>query len=567
MICFCFVGFTRWANVWRVYGARAGEKSDSSRVLAKTEMIAGLAFRSPRTIQSKRFFTREGIPVNVRPDVPSKVSIHRGEANLLFALALAVTILCASCGNTSSITIPPVPPSVFPLRTSGQFIVDNRGNRVHLNAVNWYGGESIDFVAGGLQIAPLQSIVLQIHGLGFNAVRLPWSNQLYESNPIVPSYALLANPDLQGKNALTVMDQVVGALTSAGILVILDNHNSNAEWCCSNDGNTLWYNSSYPETSWISDWEGMAQRYRGNSLVIGADLRNEPRVNATWGGSASTDWHGAAERGGNAVLSVNPNLLIFVEGVNYGLDLSSVSALPVNLNVANRIVYEAHDYGFDFQGLTSYSDFVNQISPQWGFLVTGNNPQPLWIGEFGTCNAGNSCVSSGSSSDNGYWFGFLATYIKTYNLDWSYWAINGTQSTGNGRTYGAQENYGVLNPSWNGSVLPALTSQLQRLMSPGSSLANIRRDMLPPGSLRCVARRSKTERGKKPDYSGRDDKLGEQVERSAERLVGPRPIAFQRRFAIVGARTEVYATKGEEGASKTGHTGVAVCLTSLRDGG
>ncbi len=360
----------------------------------------------------------------------------------------------------------------LPLHTQGPYIVDSGGMRVRLNAVSWYGAESSDFVVGGLQLAPLTGIVNEIKAMGFNAVRLPWSNQLYESNPVVGSYALTQNASMQGEHALTILDQVVSALTSAGVMVILDNHTSNAEWCCSDDGNDLWYNSQYPETSWMNDWQGMVARYKSNPMVIGADLRNEPRVTATWGGSASTDWHAAAERGGNAVLGTNPNLLVFVEGVNYALDLSGAASAPVSLNTAGRVVYEAHDYGFDNNGLTTYAAYVNRVTPLWGYLATGSSPQPLWIGEFGTCNAASTCVSSTSSSDNGQWFGFITTYLRTHSVDWSYWSINGTQSTGSGRTYGAAESYGLLNTSWNGSALTALTSSLQQLMSSGGGPAN-----------------------------------------------------------------------------------------------
>jgi endoglucanase len=363
---------------------------------------------------------------------------------------------------------------VFPLHTSGRYIVDSNGVRVHLNGVNWYGAESTDFVVAGLQVASLQSIVQQIKSMGFNVVRLPWSNQLYESNPVVGNYALAANPTMQGEDALTILDQVVAALTNAGIMVILDNHNSNAEWCCSTtDGNTLWYNSQYPQSSWIADWQGMAQRYQNNPWVIGADLRNEPRGSASWGGSSTTDWHAAAILGGNAVLSVNPNLLIFVEGVSYALDLSGAASLPVQLNVANRLVYEAHDYGTDSSGLIGYSNYVGQITPKWGYLVTGGNPQPLWVGEFGTCNTANTCVSSSSSSDKGYWFNMTTAYFQEYSIDWTYWAVNGTHSTGGNASYGSTETYGVLNAMWNGSALAALTTRLGSLTpaaNPGFAL-------------------------------------------------------------------------------------------------
>lgn len=383
--------------------------------------------------------------------------------------------------------LPATAQPAVPLHTSGRYIVDSNGARVHLNGVNWYGAESSDFVVAGLQVASLPSIVQQIKGMGFNVVRLPWSNQLYESNPVVGNYALAANPGLQGQNALTILDQVVAALTNAGIMVILDNHNSNAEWCCSTtDGNTLWYNSQYPQTSWIADWQGIVLRYQNNPMVIGADLRNEPRGSATWGGSANTDWHAAATSGGNAVLSANPNLLIFVEGINYALDLSGAANLPVQLNLPNRLVYEAHDYAFDYSNLSGYSDYVSRITPKWGYLVTGSNPQPLWVGEFGTCNTADTCVSSSNSSNNGYWFNLLTTYLQQYSIDWTYWAVNGTQSTGSSRTYGATESYGILNSSWNGGALPSLTARLGNTnpsASPGFALiANSGSTTLSPGA-------------------------------------------------------------------------------------
>ncbi len=135
----------------------------------------------------------------------------------------------------------------FPLHTSGRFIVDSTGTRVRLNAFNWYGSESTDFVVEGLQSQPLASIVTTIKGIGFNAVRLLWSNQMVESNPVVGNYALAANTSLEGEHALTIFDTVISALTNAGIMVILDNHMSNAGWCCSaTDNNELWYNSQLP---------------------------------------------------------------------------------------------------------------------------------------------------------------------------------------------------------------------------------------------------------------------------------------------------------------------------------
>lgn len=79
---------------------------------------------------------------------------------------------------------------------------------------------------------------------------------------------------------------------------------SSAGWCCSTDDNEgLWYTALYSPDQFFDHWSMMAERYRGNPLVIGADLRNEPRDTqfdkVTWGsGVKATDWNQAAEEAG-----------------------------------------------------------------------------------------------------------------------------------------------------------------------------------------------------------------------------------------------------------------------------
>jgi endoglucanase len=296
-------------------------------------------------------------------------------------------------------------------------------------------------------------------------VRLPWSNQMWESNPVVPASLVAANPQFSGERARTVFGQVVSDLASAGLMVVLDNHTSDAQWCCSgSDGNTLWYNSAYPESAWLADWQSVAQTFAGLSQVIGADLRNEPRGSAAWGGGdPSVDWHAAAQRGGNAVLAAAPHWLIFVEGTGYAHNLAGVASLPVTLTTANQVVYSVHDYGFQHSGVASYDAWVSQIQSNWGWMV---GKYPLWAGEFGTCNTASTCVSSGSSGDLGLWYSVFTRYLRYHDLDWSYWALNGTESdglAGQGRSYGAPESYGVLNTGWSGPSQSALLASLQAI--------------------------------------------------------------------------------------------------------
>jgi endoglucanase len=352
----------------------------------------------------------------------------------------------------------------FPLRTSGASIVDARGAHVKLDLVNWYGTESTDFVVGGLKYQPVATIIGEIAAMGFNGVRLPWSNQMWESNPVVPARVLSANPQFVGEHARTIFEQVVRDLADAGLMVVLDDHNSNAEWCCSgSDGNTLWYNSRYPQSAWLADWKSVASAFKGIPQVIGVDLRNEPRGAATWGGgNPSDDWHAAAQLGGDAVQGADPTLLIFVEGTDYATDLAAAGSLPVRLNVANHVVYSVHDYGFDTT-VSSYDNWVSKIAPRWGYLV---GRVPMWVGEFGTCDTSDACVSSSNPANLGKWFAIFTRYLRYHNMNWSYWPINGTKSdgaAGQNIAYGQTESYGILNTGWDAVSRASLLSSLQAI--------------------------------------------------------------------------------------------------------
>lgn len=66
------------------------------------------------------------------------------------------------------------------------------------------------------------------------------------TDPVVQYDAVAANPHLMGLTAMDIFDHTIKALTTAGVAVILNNHISDAMWCCSDwDGNGLWYNKNY----------------------------------------------------------------------------------------------------------------------------------------------------------------------------------------------------------------------------------------------------------------------------------------------------------------------------------
>ena len=357
----------------------------------------------------------------------------------------------------------------MPLHTRGRFIVDANERRVKLASVNWYGASDTYMVPGGLDRAPLSHIVAQIKALGFNSVRLPFSNFMIHAKH-VQDEAVAANPKLFGLTPIGVYDRVVEALTDAGIFVILNNHTTHPMWCCSYDHDGLWYTSDYSEERWLDDWAFMARRYIANTRVVGADLRNEIRV-AKWSGTfvpnapnwgrGPNDWRAAAERAGSRVLSENPKLLIIVEGINFPRDhLRGVYFDPVRLPLANRLVYAAHNYAFTAPspigptyGELDQAKFNALMHQEWGFVATPNQAftAPVWVSEFG---------ESSHTLDRS-WYAHIIEYLREGDFDFAYWALNAGP-----KASGEEETFSLLTDDWSSPLSDWRIAPLKTLMRP-----------------------------------------------------------------------------------------------------
>lgn len=387
------------------------------------------------------------------------------------------------------------------LHAQGTRVVDAYGQPVRIAGLNWYGAEENDFVVGGLDYRTYASLLQQVRDLGYNTIRLPFSNQLVEGNPVVTDH-ISANTDLSGLHALDILDRVINYAGALGLHVILDDHRSEAGW--GPEANGLWYAGQYSPASFQADWVTMARRYAVNNVVIGADLRNEPHGAATWGtGVSGTDWRQAAQTAGNGILAVNPHLLIIVEGIQYygsapsywwGGNLMGVAAAPVVLqfpdgtSARGQLVYSAHDYGPDncssgcpwFNPTTTDTTLRAVWEQYWGYITddaTQSYAAPVWIGEFGTCDYQYTCGNDSIPGSQGQWFGSLLHYIGDKELGWTYWSLNGAQSTGGQRTYGELDWYGLLNNGW-GTPFPWLERLLQSIQGP--STASRVPDAVPP---------------------------------------------------------------------------------------
>ncbi|KAK1755149.1 glycoside hydrolase superfamily [Echria macrotheca] len=422
-------------------------------------------------------------PYDVKPRghrlLPRRFNLQTNSARMLLLLAaiIAAAIFHYMWKSEAALQIPwvpdpssqlfakrPLPPPidasflssgeyVLPLRTKGRHVVDQKGRRFKLASVNWYGASDELFVPGGLEVQHRSTIAKTIRRLGFNSVRLPYSDEMVMTNPPILPHLLIANPDLVGKKAMDVFEAVVEALTEEGIAVIVNNHITSATWCCGADPcDAGWANDHLgplcrvrqTEAEWIEHWETVMARFIENPLVIGADLRNE--VRGVWGTMSWDRWATAAERAGNALLKMNPDWLIIVGGTESSNDLSSVGDRPILLDVDHRVVYSAHVYSWSGWGSRegryakrSYPSFVKSMRHNWAYLIEGNLA-PVWIGEFGA-------PDQPGEGDANYWQNLLR-YLKAIDADFGYWAINPRQPKDN-----SKETYALVEDDWITPVL------------------------------------------------------------------------------------------------------------------
>jgi endoglucanase len=268
--------------------------------------------------------------------------------------------------------------------TSGVDIVNPSGGQFIITGINWYGFETTSYVAHGLEYHDYPYIVNEIKQYGYNTIRVPFSNAMWEKDPVPNSNTISACPSCKGSHSRDILARVINYAGSLGLHVILDNHRSEAG--NSTEANGLWYyvsgNNNYTEQGWLNDWvqvedwvHGIVQTQGatdtvtvnfnasdGFPIVLGFDLRNEPHTpsrtaylkGATWGtgdgisassspnpnpfapgcvnNSTCVDWRLAAERAGDEILGEASNKswsypLIFVEGIS---EYPSANGTPAN---------------------------------------------------------------------------------------------------------------------------------------------------------------------------------------------------------------------------------------------
>ena len=404
----------------------------------------------------------------------------RSAAALVSAAALAVTGTAPAMTVTTAFTANAADTNNDDwLHAKGSRLYDKDGNEVWLTGANWFGFNCGENVPHYLWSADADDCLREIADRGINILRFPISTELIVSwmngtpNEVGsfscntdPSFTI--NPDFCSedgktpKDSMQVFDIMMKKCKEHGIKAFIDIHSPDAN----NSGHNynLWYGKAGVTTDvWIDSLVWLADKYKNDDTLIGYDLKNEPHGKgpegdkaAKWDGSTDeNNWAYAATKCAEAILDVNPNALILVEGVEqsmsgvkeddywgmpdrvvmhegdtpspyigawWGGNFRGAREYPIKPKQGtSQIVYSPHDYGPSVYAQTWFDkDFTEQTLlddywyDTWAY-INAEDIGPELIGEWGGHMDGK---------DNQKWMTLLRDYMINHHINHTFWCLN-----------------------------------------------------------------------------------------------------------------------------------------------
>ncbi|MEJ6951300.1 cellulase family glycosylhydrolase [Natronospora cellulosivora (SeqCode)] len=339
----------------------------------------------------------------------------------------------------------------------GTRIVNQEGHEVWLTGTNWFGFNTGSNMYDGLWGANMEEAIKGMANRGINLLRVPVSTEIVYSwsQGIYPEPSSLndfVNPELDGLNSFEIFDKSVQLLNKYGMKMMPTIHSPTSH--AMGHLYPLWYEDEFTTEVWISSLEWLVEQYRYDDTIIAIDINNEPHGSpmddlfAKWDGSTDeNNWKYAAERCGERLLAINPNLLIVVEGVYaypregydytavdvwgeesfyhwtwWGGNLRGVKDYPVDLGQhQSQLVYSPHDYGplvhdqpWFYDGFNEETLYDDVWRDNW-FYIMEDNIAPLLIGEWGGFMDGGR---------NEKWMAHLRDFIVEHRIHHTFWCYN-----------------------------------------------------------------------------------------------------------------------------------------------
>ena len=291
--------------------------------------------------------------------------------------------LCCALLTAVASGLSPSAPAAGYFAQAGK-IYDANGQEVQLRGISHQGFNSTILQPQFLWSMGWKQQIAQIKSLGFNAIRVPFVPDTLYSTTTVDKLSYVEptlNADLIGKTPLQVLDMWMAEADRQGMYILLDYHSVSMvrqypTWFVSNpaDFGLIYNRKAYTKSEWMRDLVFVAARYSNLVHFFAIDIDNEPNGTVRWStGDANAPnpdyfWKSAAELASVAVLTANPKLLIFVQGINGNFDGKENSSIPINwgedfqperyqaLNIpASKLVLSPHTYGPDVYVKASFN--------------------------------------------------------------------------------------------------------------------------------------------------------------------------------------------------------------------
>lgn len=179
--------------------------------------------------------------------------------------------------------------------------------------------------------------------------------------------------------------------------------------------------------------------------MVAISLRNEPR-----GPLQNVDGLvGNMTKGAQTVHQENPDVVIIISGLSNDNDMSFLRNKPMNITFKEKLAYEVHSYtmsGEHKDWSKQSANYLcgkvhNELNYHATFLITGSNPVPLLMTEYGTS------ISPSIGESNGRWLSCILTYLAVNDMGWAWWGLQGSYYLREGNV-NAGESYGLLDFQW-----------------------------------------------------------------------------------------------------------------------
>ncbi len=229
--------------------------------------------------------------------------------------------------------------------------------------------------------------IRHIKALGLNSVRVPFNHRLF---------SLEEAPDIWSGPGFELLDRVVGWCKEAGLWVVLDMHcapggqtgdNIDDSW-----GTPFLFQNAESRALAAETWRRIAERYAGETSVIGFDLLNEPIAPFTDTTQLNPLLEPTYRDIVRAIRTVDTNHIVFLGGAQWDTNFK-VFGPPFD----KKVVYTFHKYWCDTTQamIQEYVDFRSRHNV------------PIWMGE--------------SGENNDQWIRGWRSLLEKNSIGWCFW--------------------------------------------------------------------------------------------------------------------------------------------------